>query len=85
MLQISYTCGQYTLCLACCCCGNPASALSQVVTISGRTIKKEAQTDPERARVAIARIETLLNKLPKEELARASQLRLARNDRPVAS
>jgi len=35
--------------------------------------------------VAIARIETLLNKLPKEELARASQLRLARNDRPVAS
>ncbi len=78
-------CGQFTLCLACCFSGNAASVLWQVVTISGRTIKKEAQADPERARVAIACIETLLNKLPKEELARAAQLRLARNDRPVAS
>ena len=57
----------------------------QIVTISGRTIKKEAQADPERARVAIARIETLLDKLPPEELRRARELRLARNGRPVAS
>ena len=55
------------------------------MTISGRTIKKEAQADPERARVAIARIETLLDKLPTEELRRAKELRLARNGRAVAS
>lgn len=57
----------------------------QIVTISGRTIKKEAQADPERARVAIARIETLLDKLPTEELRRARELRMARNGRPLAS
>ena len=57
----------------------------EVVTISGRTIKKEAQADPERARVAIARIETLLDKLPKDELRIARELRLARNGRRLAS
>ena len=60
-------------------------AARQIVTISGRTIRKEAQADPERARVAIARIETLLDKLPNEELRRAKELRSARNARPVAS
>jgi hypothetical protein len=55
------------------------------VTISGRTIRKEAQADPSRASIAIARIETLLDKLPGEELRRAKELRVARNARPVAS
>ena len=62
-----------------------ARSARQIVTISGRTIRKEAQADPERARVAISRIETLLDKLPSEELRRAKELRLARNARPVAS
>ena len=51
----------------------------QVVTISGRTIRKEAQVSPERAAIAILRIETLMDKLPQAELSIARRLRAERN------
>ena len=36
----------------------------QVITISGRTIRKEAQASPELAEAAILRIDNLVNRLP---------------------
>lgn len=50
----------------------------QVITISGRTIKKEAQASPERAEVAIHRINALLDRLPKDLVARGQEFRQQR-------
>ncbi|KAK9818083.1 hypothetical protein WJX72_006851 [[Myrmecia] bisecta] len=54
-------------------------AIGQVVTISGRTIRKEAQASPERAEHAIQQIDALLNQLPKNVLSHAEELRSSRN------
>ena len=50
----------------------------QVITISGRTIRKEAQASPEFAENAIEKINALLDMLPKEDLERAHEIRKAR-------
>lgn len=47
----------------------------QIVTISGRTIRAEAQGSPQRAEVAIMRIEALLAKLPAAALQTAKDMR----------
>jgi len=53
-------------------------AIGDVITISGRTIKKEAQASPERAEVAIHRINALLDRLPKDLVARGQEFRQQR-------
>ena len=50
----------------------------QIVTISGRTIRKEAQASPELAESAIRKIEDLLASLPQEIVERAKELRSQR-------
>lgn len=50
----------------------------QIVTISGRTIKEQAQTSPEFAADAVSRIDKLLAALPQELVARAKELRTRR-------
>jgi hypothetical protein len=50
----------------------------QIVTISGRTIRKEAQASPELAESAIKKIEDLLASLPQEVVERAKELRSQR-------
>jgi len=54
------------------------SAIGQIITISGRTIKKEAQADPQLAENAIQKINDLLAMLPQQEVEEAQQLRKAR-------
>lgn len=50
----------------------------QVITISGRTIRKQAQASPEYAQAAIDVIEKLLAVCPEEDLAKAQEMRKAR-------
>ncbi len=50
----------------------------QVVTISGRTIRKEAQAQPELSEVAIRKIDELLAKVPEESVRRAEDMRAQR-------
>lgn len=50
----------------------------QVITISGRTIRKQAQASPEYAEAAIDSISRLLAACPQEDLDRAQQMRKAR-------
>lgn len=50
----------------------------QVITISGRTIRKQAQASPEYAEAAIECISRLLAACPQEDLDRAQQMRKAR-------
>ena len=50
----------------------------QVITISGRTIRKQAQASPEYAQAAIDVIEKLLAVCPPEDLAKAQEMRKAR-------
>ncbi len=50
----------------------------QVITISGRTIKKEAQASPNRAAMAISRIDDLITTLPQELVSRGKEIRAAR-------
>ena len=50
----------------------------QVITISGRTIRKQAQASPEFAQAAIDKIEKLLAVCPEEDLAKAQEMRRAR-------
>ena len=50
----------------------------QVITISGRTIRKQAQASPEYAEAAIECISKLLAACPQEDLDRAQQMRKAR-------
>ena len=50
----------------------------KVITISGRTIKKEAQASPTFAENAISRIDDLLAMIPREQIERAQELRKAR-------
>ena len=52
--------------------------LLQVVTISGRTIRKEAQAQPELSEIAIRKIEELLAKVPEESVRRAEDMRAQR-------
>ncbi len=52
--------------------------LVQIITISGRTIRKEAQTSPEFAENAIVRIDDLLGLLPQQKIEEAQELRKAR-------
>ena len=47
----------------------------QVVTISGRTIRKEAQARPELSEMAIEKINELLAKVPEESVRRAEDFR----------
>ncbi|KAK9915753.1 hypothetical protein WJX75_003647 [Coccomyxa subellipsoidea] len=54
------------------------SAIGDIVTISGRTIRKEAQASPELAESAIKKIEDLLASLPQEVVERAKELRSQR-------
>ena len=49
------------------------------MTISGRTIRKEAQDSPERAQIAIKSIEVLLAKLPTAALETAQERRKNRS------
>ena len=53
----------------------------QVITISGRTIKNEAQASPEYAVAAIDKINDLLALLPETEIDDAQKLR--KNRQPV--
>ncbi len=48
------------------------------MTISGRTIRKEAQASPELAESAIRKIEDLLASLPQEVVEKAKELRAQR-------
>ena len=50
----------------------------QVITISGRTIRKQAQASPEFAQNAIDKIEQLLAVCPEQDLAKAQDMRKAR-------
>ena len=50
----------------------------QVVTISGRTIRPEAQASPAAAEAAIQHIDELLKILPADEVAAAAAARTAR-------
>ena len=50
----------------------------QVVTISGRTIRKEAQAQPELSEVAIEKIDELLAKVPEDSRQRARDFRAQR-------
>ena len=52
--------------------------LLQVVTISGRTIRKEAQAQPELSEIAIRKINELLAKVPEEFVRRAEDMRAQR-------
>ncbi|CAL8469903.1 g9445 [Coccomyxa elongata] len=54
------------------------SAIGNIVTISGRTIRKEAQASPELAASAIRKIEDLLASLPKDVVDKANELRAQR-------
>ena len=59
--------------------GLPDGGLAvQVVTISGRTIRKEAQAQPELSEVAIERIDELLAKVPKDSKQKAHDFRAQR-------
>ncbi len=51
---------------------------AQVITISGRTIKNEAQASPERAEAAIDRISALLDRLPRDLVAKGQDIRQQR-------
>lgn len=53
-------------------------AIGRVLTISGRTIRIEAQADPDRALAAITAIDNLLNKVPASTVQAAQQIRIAR-------
>ena len=50
----------------------------QVITISGRTIRKEAQADPEIAEHAISCIDKLLSVVPEQDIKNAQELRKMR-------
>ena len=50
----------------------------QVITISGRTIRKEAQASPKYAEAAISAIEKLLAACPQQDLDEAQNMRRAR-------
>lgn len=50
----------------------------QVVTISGRTIRKEAQAQPELSEMAIEKINELLAKVPEESVRKAEDFRAHR-------
>jgi len=50
----------------------------QIVTISGRTIRKEAQASPALAESAIRKIEDLLASLPEDVVQKAKELRAQR-------
>ena len=49
-----------------------------VITISGRTIRKEAQADPEIAEHAISCIDKLLSICPEQDIRNAQELRKVR-------
>ncbi len=58
---------------------NTASCfMLQVITISGRTIRKEAQADPEIAEHAISCIDKLLSICPEQDIRNAQELRKVR-------
>ncbi len=50
----------------------------QVITISGRTIRKEAQASPKYAEAAISAIEKLLAACPQQDLDQAQNMRKSR-------
>ena len=50
----------------------------QIITISGRTIRKEAQASPLFAENAIVRINDLLDLLPQQSIQEAQETRKAR-------
>ncbi len=50
----------------------------QVITISGRTIRKEAQASPKYAEAAIEAIEKLLAACPQQDLDQAQNMRKSR-------
>ena len=52
--------------------------LLQVITISGRTIRKEAQASPKYAEAAIEAIEKLLAACPQQDLDQAQNMRKSR-------
>ena len=54
------------------------SHVSQVVTISGRTIRKEAQAWPELSETAIEKINELLAKVPEDSVRKAEDYRAHR-------
>lgn len=49
-----------------------------MVTISARTIRKEAQVQPELSEIAIKKINELLAKVPEEYVRKAEELRAQR-------
>lgn len=53
-------------------------ALGRVLTISGRTIKDEAQVDPELIKAAEVAINDVINQLPNKLVEEAQQFRVAR-------
>lgn len=53
-------------------------AIGRVITISGRTIRKEAQASPKYAETAIMSIEKLLAACPQQDLDRANNMRKSR-------
>lgn len=55
--------------------------MPQVVTLSGRTITKEAQARPELAVSAIEEIDALLAQLPDDLVSKARQARASRASR----
>ena len=69
----------YTQHKSCYCSGTHTRCWGlQVITISGRTIRKQAQASPEYAQAAIDVIEKLLAVCPQEELSKAQEMRKAR-------
>lgn len=53
-------------------------ALGRVLTISGRTIKDEAQVDPQLGKAAETAIDALIKELPQDLVEQAQQYRVAR-------
>lgn len=55
-------------------------AIGRVITISGRTIRKEAQASPKNAEAAISAIEKLLAACPQQDLDQAQNMRKSRGN-----
>jgi hypothetical protein len=62
---------------------NGTGGALQIVTISGRTIRKEALASPLLSDVAIRRIQDLLDRVPDDAIKRCEQFRKQRRNGAV--
>ena len=72
-----------TFCQECIAAISGSLVLLQIITISGRTIRKEAQASPDYAENAIIRINDLLDLIPQQKIDEAQELRKARRPKSL--